>query len=227
MADFTNILALDTAMGGCTACAAAGDRVVSRSEQMPRGQAEHLVPFAQEVMQGVELAYEQLDAILCTIGPGAFTGLRIGMSAARAFGLSHDTPVYGITTMHALALKYADAGEFSVILETKRSDFYVQHFNDGEPVSEPVAQEYGDVVASLEQGTTLIGDGVGCFLNMGEGGFAHKEGYVLPDMEVVTRAFVQSDGQHPFFIKDPQPVYLRGADVSQSKKKQRILANEV
>ena len=91
MADFTNILALDTAMGGCTACAAAGDRVVSRSAQMPRGQAEHLVPFAQEVMQGVELAYEQLDAILCTIGPGAFTGLRIGMSAARAFGLSHDT----------------------------------------------------------------------------------------------------------------------------------------
>lgn len=212
-------------MGGCTACAAAGDRIASKSEQMPRGQAEHLVPFAQEVMQGVELTYEALGAVLCTIGPGAFTGLRIGISAARAFGLSHDTPVYGITTMRAFALAYDGDGPFSVILETKRSDFYIQHFSDGEPVSEPMAQEYEDALADLPQGVTLIGDGVERFLSMSEGDFEHREGYVLPDMEVVVRAFVKSSGQHPFFVKDPQPVYLRGADVSQPKKKQRILAN--
>ncbi len=225
MADFENILALDTALGGCTASVLAGERSCTKSKQMPRGQAEHLVPFADSAMKTCELGYDELDAVICTVGPGAFTGLRIGMSAARAFGLSWDVPVYGITTLNAFALNYAEDNAFAVILETKRSDFYTQSFDaESVAVSDPQALEYEALVETLDDGVVLIGDGVERFLSLSDRSFKHEKGYDLPDMAEICEVLRENGGQHPFFIKDPQPLYLRGADVSQPKKKPRVLA---
>lgn len=224
MTEYGNILALDTSLGGCTASVVAGEKACTQSKQMPRGQAEYLVPFAQEAMQTCGLKYEELHAVLCTIGPGAFTGLRIGLSAARAFALSCNVSVYGITTLHALALNYRGNSPFAVVLETKRSDFYVQKFTeDGEEDSAPAALEYGELVRTLDEDTVVIGDGAKRFLSFG-GNFKHKDGYELPDMAEICDVFRETNGAHPFFINDPQPVYLRGADVSQPKNKPRVLA---
>ncbi|MBL4805538.1 MAG: tRNA (adenosine(37)-N6)-threonylcarbamoyltransferase complex dimerization subunit type 1 TsaB [Alphaproteobacteria bacterium] len=224
MAKYLNILALDTALGGCTASVVAGDRACTKSKVMPRGQAEHLVPFAQEAMRTCGLKYEELDAVLCTIGPGAFTGLRIGMSAARTFAFSCNVPVFGISTMHALALNYSGHDPFAVVVETKRSDFYVQKFTaDAEEDSAPAALEYDELVRTLDAETVLIGDGVGRFLSKG-GDFKNIDGYELPDMGEICDVFRASGGKHPFFVPDPLPLYLRGADVSQPKKQPRVLA---
>lgn len=224
MAEFQNILALDTALGGCTASVVTAEKSFSRSEQMPRGQAEHLVPFAQAAMHACDLAFAELDAVLCTIGPGAFTGVRIGMSAARAFGFAHDVPVYGITTLDALALNYKGVEAFAVILETKRSDYYVQAFDGNKvAVTEPKALEYDEVLGVLEEGQVLIGDAVNRFVSEGADGFTPVKGYEMVDMENVGQKFVQNP--QSVFVLDPDPVYLRGADVSQPKNKPRVLAS--
>ncbi|MCB9983224.1 MAG: tRNA (adenosine(37)-N6)-threonylcarbamoyltransferase complex dimerization subunit type 1 TsaB [Rhodospirillales bacterium] len=227
MNGFKNILALDTALGGCNAAVVAGEREAVRCEAMVRGQAEHLVPFAQEVMAEAGLSYAALDAVLCTVGPGAFTGLRIAMSAAQVFGLSLDIPVIGVTTLQALALNYvAEHGKAcSVILETKRSDFYVQDFDAaGQAISEARAMVGSDLVKALHEDSVFIGDGAQRFLF--ENNVLRRdvnEGFDLIDLAMVARTLCDHGLEGQIFKCDPQPVYLRDADVSQPKKEARRL----
>ena len=222
MAEFTNILAMDTALGGCTAAVVAGEESCMRSEEMLRGQAEYLVPFAQEAMEGCGVEYGDLDAVLCTVGPGAFTGLRIGMSAAKSFALSLDIPVFGITTTQALALNFS-AGEnkpCSVILETKRQDFYVQSFDaKGQAVSEVAAVN----AEEIQPQSVIIGDGLERFINTSDYDGPSDEAYRLADMAMIAKVMQKGGAEGAILSSDPQPVYLRDADVSQPKKLPRKL----
>lgn len=216
MSSFENILALDTALGGCSAALVAGERRAVRLEVMARGQAEVLVPFVEEVMGELGLAYADLGAVVCTVGPGAFTGLRMGLSTARAFGLSLGIPVFGVTTFDALAQDFCsrEGKSCSVILETKRKDFYFQHFDKtGLSVSEGAAAEELEVPA----GNVLIGDGAVRFAGENEGCGDVEEGYGLPDMGFVARLLQEQGSGGRIFIAEAEPVYLRGADVSQPK----------
>ena len=221
MSEFTNILALDTALGGCTAAVVAGDHSAVRSEVMARGQAEQLVPFANAAMEEAGIEYADLDAVLCTIGPGAFAGLRIGMSCARAFGLSLDIPVFGITTLDVLAMQFCakESKPCSVILETKRKDFYFQHFDDQ---SHAVSKRDASEKINVPEGSILIGDGAKRFLEEQGEDYKHAEGYDLPDMVVMAKILQQGDER---FARNAEPVYLRGADVSQPKNLPRKLEN--
>ena len=227
MSEFQNILALDTALGGCQAAVVAVDQQAVQSEVMLRGQAEQLVPFANSVMEECGIAYDALDAVICTIGPGAFTGLRIGVSAAKAFEISLAIPLFGITTLQAIALNYAaqNEGVCSVILETKRADFYVQHFESGVAVSEAKALLVEDVEAGIPEDSVLIGDAVARFVEGSErDDWSIQSEFELPDMAHIAQVLREQGVQDDVFTLSPQPVYLRGADVSQPKNKPRAIA---
>src|SRR5262249_27068835 len=130
MERFQNILAIDTALGACSAGLRVNGKHFARSEIMLSGHAERLMPMINEVMEEAGVKFPDLDTVVTTTGPGAFTGLRIGLSAAKSLGLALDIPVFGITTLQALALQYSaekkPSGPLGVILETKREDFYFQ-----------------------------------------------------------------------------------------------------
>ena len=207
-------------MQACLAAAVSANASAVMGEKMLRGQAEFLVPFAQEAIEQCGVSYKDLDAIICTNGPGAFTGLRIALSAARAFSLSLNIPVFGITTLQALAMTYVQTHNkaCTVLVETKRKDFYVQSFDEaGQAVSEALALEADEIDV---QGV-LIGDAVERFCDLSGEGFEKDGGYTLPDLEMIGAMFIK--GEHKIFKEDPQPVYLRGADVSLPKKKFRVL----
>jgi len=225
MNSFKNILALDTALGGCCAALVAGERSSVRGEAMPRGQAEYLVPFSQQVMGECELSYDALDAVLCTVGPGAFTGLRIGISTARAFGLSLGIPVFGVTTLQAISMKASQegVGAHTVILETKRQDFYAQNFGkDGRAIDDAVALHVEELEERVQSLNCLVGDGARRFVEMsGRSDWACLEGYDLPDMLLVSRMLQDKGAECGVFLSEADPVYLRGADVSQPKVKPR------
>ena len=107
----------------------------------------------------------------------------------------------------------------SVILETKRKDFYFQHFdNQSQAVSKRDASEKIDV----PEGSVLIGDGAKRFLDEQGGDYSYMEGYELPDMVMMAQILKRGDER---FIEDAEPVYLRGADVSQPKTPPRKLEN--
>ncbi|MCY4393897.1 MAG: tRNA (adenosine(37)-N6)-threonylcarbamoyltransferase complex dimerization subunit type 1 TsaB [Rhodospirillaceae bacterium] len=124
------ILIFDTSGAACSAAVWAGDGVIAeRYEAMPRGQAERLLPMVEETLAAAGIAFGQLDAVGVTRGPGAFTGLRIGLAAARGMALALEIPAIGITTFEALAVR-APAG-CAVAIDTRRNDFFCQCFGPG------------------------------------------------------------------------------------------------
>src|SRR6476646_113206 len=100
------ILAIDTALDACAAAVLdtdAGKLIAHESQAMKRGHAEALMPLIARVMKASGVAFAALDRIAVTTGPGSFTGLRVGLSAARGIGLAAGKPVVGVTTLTAYA----------------------------------------------------------------------------------------------------------------------------
>ena len=100
------ILAIDTALDACAAAVLdtdAGKSIAQESQPMKRGHAEALMPLIARVMKASGIAFASLDRIAVTTGPGSFTGLRVGLSAARGIGLAAGKPVVGLTTLTAYA----------------------------------------------------------------------------------------------------------------------------
>src|SRR5580693_9283048 len=100
------VLAIDTALGACSAAVldtADGGIVASESLAMARGHAEALMPLVARVMQTACLAFHDLDRVVVTTGPGSFTGLRVGIAAARGLGVATGLPVIGVSTLSAYA----------------------------------------------------------------------------------------------------------------------------
>jgi tRNA threonylcarbamoyladenosine biosynthesis protein TsaB len=100
------ILAIDTALDACSAGVLdtdGGQLIALESQPMKRGHAEALMPLIQRVMDRSGVVFATLDRIAVTTGPGSFTGLRVGLSAARGIGLAAHKPVVGLTTLTAYA----------------------------------------------------------------------------------------------------------------------------
>jgi tRNA threonylcarbamoyladenosine biosynthesis protein TsaB len=100
------ILAIDTALDACAACVLdtdAGQPIAQESLAMKRGHAEALMPLIARVIKASGIGFAALDRIAVTTGPGSFTGLRVGLSAARGIALAANKPVVGVTTLTAYA----------------------------------------------------------------------------------------------------------------------------
>src|SRR6478736_3662091 len=100
------ILAIDTALDACAAGVLdtdAGKLIALESQAMKRGHAEALMPLVARLMKESGIAFASLDRIAATTGPGSFTGLRVGLSAARGIALAAGKPVVGVTTLTAYA----------------------------------------------------------------------------------------------------------------------------
>jgi tRNA threonylcarbamoyladenosine biosynthesis protein TsaB len=113
------------------------DRVDTLVEDMATGQAERLFPALDELLARAGIAYADLTRVAITTGPGSFTGLRIGLSAARGLGLALDIPVLGIPSLFALSLA-ARCDAVAVLLDARRDEAYFQTFSGpGLPVGAP------------------------------------------------------------------------------------------
>jgi tRNA threonylcarbamoyladenosine biosynthesis protein TsaB len=150
------LLAIDTAAPRLQlAVLRDGDRVETLSEDMATGQAERLFPAIDELFSRAAVAYADLTRVAVTTGPGSFTGLRIGLSAARGLGLARGIPVLGIPSLAALSL--AIAGPSAVLLDAKRGEAYVQIFTaPGVPANEAALLPMDSARELVPQGADLI-----------------------------------------------------------------------
>src|SRR6202049_2571874 len=107
------ILAIDTALEACAAgVIEMPDRVLAQeSLAMARGHAEALMPLLARVMDQAGIGFDALDRIAVTVGPGSFTGLRVGIAAARGIALATGKPAVGVSTLAALAAPFFDADD--------------------------------------------------------------------------------------------------------------------
>jgi tRNA threonylcarbamoyladenosine biosynthesis protein TsaB len=131
------VLAIDTALEACSAAILDTDRagaMTSRSLAMTRGHAEALMPLIAAVMSEAHMEFDDLDRVAVTVGPGSFTGLRVGVAAARGIALATGKPAVGLTTLAALAAPFfaADEGEAILAVINARHDrVYMQLFGRG------------------------------------------------------------------------------------------------
>ena len=126
------ILAIDTALDACAACVldtVAGKMIARESLAMKRGHAEALMPLIARVIEASGVAFASLDRIAVTTGPGSFTGLRVGLSAARGIALAANKPAVGLTTLTAFAAPVvSETGEHPIIsaIDARHDHVYFQ-----------------------------------------------------------------------------------------------------
>ncbi len=131
------LLAIDTAAPRLQLALLVGDRADVLVEDMAQGQAERIFPAIDELLARNGIAYKDLTRIAVTTGPGSFTGLRIGLSAARGLGLALSVPVVGVPSLFALSLS-AQCDVVAILLDARRDEAYFQLFSGpGIPVGEP------------------------------------------------------------------------------------------
>ncbi|MCK5423994.1 MAG: tRNA (adenosine(37)-N6)-threonylcarbamoyltransferase complex dimerization subunit type 1 TsaB [Emcibacter sp.] len=220
------ILALDSALSSCSAAVIKDDEILSEIFEMRmRGQAERLIPMCQQVCGQAKLSFDELSAIAVTRGPGTFTGVRIGLAAAKGLALALDIPLIGLTTLEVVARNAAEggcAGRIAIAHDARRSEVYLQLFDlkDGNssPLSEPVAVPLSDVEQYLDEEVLfLAGTGVDLVKsNLSQGIMA---GLVFPDISAQPNAGTvarmaaeklgtgnESDVVVPLYLRPPDAV---------------------
>ena len=214
------LLALDCAAGTCAvACLADDDCLAAASEPMLRGHAERVAPMMADALGAAGLGPQDVDAVAVTVGPGAFTGIRIGLSAARGFALARGLPVLGVSCLE-VAVAPLEAGRRGLaVLETKRLDYYLQGFDaDKRPLTEPAALPAAAVADFLPAGPwTAIGDAAARLTgDLGRGAdltldTRRPENTALAAARIATRRLRAGAAEGEL---SPRPLYLRPPDVN-------------
>ncbi len=146
------ILSLDTALAACSVAVTRDGRVLAAaSEPMLRGHQERLAPMVQEVIAAAGLAFPQLDRVGVTVGPGSFTGLRVGLAFAKGLGLALGKPCIGVGTLEALAASEPGPGLAAAVIDARRGQVYLQAFEGGAAVMAPDALPVETAAARLAE----------------------------------------------------------------------------
>ncbi|WP_136657575.1 tRNA (adenosine(37)-N6)-threonylcarbamoyltransferase complex dimerization subunit type 1 TsaB [Nitratireductor sp. XY-223] len=207
-------LAIDTSARLCAACVydAANSAVLGRAvEDIGRGHAERLFPVIGAALHEAGVSYRDLRRLGVSVGPGSFTGVRVGVSAMRGLALALSCPIVGITAFEALILDVPKGRPVLIIQDARRGEVFVQLFDDeGRAANAPAALSF-EAAAALAQsaGAGLYGSGAPLVADTANG--ADLE--ILGDVAAADIAsYARCAASKPPAGEAPKPLYLRAAD---------------
>jgi tRNA threonylcarbamoyladenosine biosynthesis protein TsaB len=209
------VLALDTCLAACqTALWRDGKPVAVASEPMARGHQERLAPMLEAMLASANVAPAQIDRIGVTVGPGSFTGLRVGLAFAKGLALALGIPLVGVTSLEALGAG-APAGLSLVLVDARREQAYWQAFEGGMAVTAPQASTLTDIVDwTLGHGApaALIGPGAG--LLAARFGAAQCLARAAPEPTVIARLAAEREpaAVRPLYLRTPDAKLPGGVD---------------
>jgi tRNA threonylcarbamoyladenosine biosynthesis protein TsaB len=233
----TTILAVDTSTEACSVALQIGDKTIAKFADEPRSHSRLLMPMVQEVLAEAEIRVNQLDAIGVSIGPGSFTGLRIGFAAVQGMAYGADIPVVPVSTLKLIAATYTrqqnpKAGEIIALLDARMSEFNLGRYrvDDNHQI---VALEADRLLSSdqvieliaANQGISVIGDAGGLLESAPElkGQFTH----IYPNaIDMLSLAKTEYLAQRAVAIETVDLVYLRGTEAWQKRKRLRTTEEE-
>lgn len=211
------VLAIDTALEACSAALLdTGEAAILASESTPmtRGHAEALLPVVRAVMAQARLSFADLDRIAVTVGPGSFTGLRVGIAAARGIALAAAKPVVGLTTLAALAAPYIaldDSVPVAAAIDARHDHVYLQIIGPGgriliAPRIVPLREA---AHAAAGASARLVGSGAQMIADVWPNATPPRliDARRAPDIDWVARLGAAADAGAA-----PKPLYLRAPD---------------
>ncbi len=201
------ILSIDTCLGASSVAVLDGERVLAaRSEPMTRGHQERIGVLARETAAEAGIAFADLSRIGVTVGPGSFTGLRVGLAFAKGLATALSIPCVGVNTLESLA--FGARGFAAAVIDARMSQVYIQVFADGVSLMAPDALGLGEAAARLAElysggPATLIGSGAPLLAD------ALPGATVLTPVSADPVAVARLAAAKPTPSHSPRPLYLR------------------
>lgn len=216
------VMVIDTALGACVAGVFADDGASGavrglglRRELMTKGHQERLGGLARDAASEAG-GFDGVDRIGVTVGPGSFTGLRVGLAFALGLGAALGRPVVGISTLDGLAASVATTGLVAAVIDARRGQVYGRLFRDGAPLGEaeawPLETAPDRILAEAGQGgVLLVGSGAALLAEtFPELAGAQIEPLAAPNPEALARLTMVADPA----TSPPSPLYLRAPDAT-------------
>ena len=208
------LLTFDTATPRVAVALHDGSDVVAELEaERAMKHGEQLAPLIDAVLRQVGVVRQDLTAIGVGVGPGPFTGLRVGLVTARTLGFVLEIPVYGVCTLDVLAVEAVDTAavdrDFVVATDARRKEVYLASYDaDGVRLDGPVV----DKPADLATEAPVVGEGAVLYPEA----FPLAVGPQRPSAGWLARVVAEERAE----LLDPEPMYLRrpDAEVSRSRK---------
>lgn len=208
------LLVIDTALDVCAAGVFERDgdgrwRALAEAvEPMARGHQERIGPVVREVVTAAD-GFDALDRIGVTVGPGSFTGLRVGLAFALGLGAALGRPVLGLSTVDGLAASVAADGRVAAAVDARRGQVYLRTYVDGVPDREPAPMD-------LEAARALLVDTGGSWRVVGSGAaLIAPEGAEIIDLPAADlAALARLAGQADPETHPARPMYLRAPDAT-------------
>src|SRR6516162_10725807 len=213
------VLAIDTALDACSAAVldtVRAEIVAAESRVMPRGHAEALIPMIARVMAAARIEFNELDRIAVTVGPGSFTGLRVGIAAARGIALAAGKPAIGLTTLSGYAAPHIaadDTRSVAAVIDARHEHVYLQVFGPGGRTVVPprLAPLREAVLAALTGSARIVGsaaDLIAASWPRTQPPPALVDQRGAPDIAWIARLGAAAPDPHA----PPKPLYLRPPD---------------
>ncbi len=220
-----NVLAFDTCFDACSACVARSDgdgavELAGALERFETGHAERLIPMIEEVMRAAGVTFEDIDRLAVTVGPGTFTGTRIGVAAARSLALATGIAIVGASSLAVMAqVARRELGalpqdaDLAVAVDARRGQAYVQLFGASalEPKTPPQLLAIEDASRIGDGPLIVVGsaaEAVAAAAARAGRGVTALLPHLLPDAAALARmAFKLPASQAPL-----APLYLRPPD---------------
>jgi tRNA threonylcarbamoyladenosine biosynthesis protein TsaB len=211
------LLAFDTATPFVSVAVHDGEDVVVelRSDRSMK-HGEQLAPLIEQALARAGIGRQDLTAVAVGVGPGPFTGLRVGLVTARTLGYVLDVPVHGVCSLDVLAVEAVEtgavtAGEFLVATDARRKEVYVARYDErGARLAGPVV----DKPAALATDQPVVGEGGALYPEA----FPHRTGPAAPSAGWLARVVAEERAE----LLDPEPLYLRRPDAVAPGKPKRV-----
>lgn len=215
------ILSLDTSGNICSIAIVDGKSLLYEfSDNIFSRQAEMLIPLIESALTSSGLEYSLLDGIAVNIGPGSFTGVRIGCAAAKGIALALGKKLIGVTSFESIINSFESKGnDIAVILDAKRSQVFGQNFlSNGMALSEPYICTYEEFKNFQPEGKfSIIGNGAGLIEKYasGEAGIDDRE--LIPDAINIAHVAINKITDNTF-LDSASPLYVRQPDAKKALK---------